>query len=278
MAKILIKPQHKAIWFERLSAISYYTETQFEERLVNQSSFLFKDHWVIPFKKLISHISDSSQTTKPDLAFIKKDYSSWILVEAELGGHDYGHVKKQVEVMSNPDYSPAEMIKYITEKEGNVFELNFKFDQSKLKNLITNIKPEVLVIVDETKIDWERPLKDLNVSLCVVQVYKNGEQEEIFRLKGQYPKTYTGSIHCRKAKFPANSLEVINYEEFLSSYKSGDEVEIYHKDILTKWTIIINRTKKCFLKCVGPIFPLPVSRDYNLKMDSENKFYYFEQN
>lgn len=278
MAKILIKPQHKAFWFERLSAISYYTETQFEERLLNQSSYLFKDYWVIPFKKEISHLSDAKQKTKPDLVFIKKDYSTWILIEVELDNHNYEHVKSQVEVMKKPNFNAPDLVRYITSKEGHVFEKSFKFEQSKLTKLISNVNPEVLVIVDETKIDWEQPLKKIGVSLCVVQVYKNGEQEEIFRLKGQYPKTFTGVVHCRKSKYPANSVEIINYEEMLSSFVSGDDIEIYYKDILTKWNILITRTKKCFLKCVGPIYPLPVNREFVLKMDSDKKLYYFEQN
>ena len=278
MAKILIKPQHKAFWFERLSAVSYYSEAQFEERLLNQSSFLFKDHWVIPFKKQLSHTSDAEKTTKPDLLFIKKDYTEWILVEAELGSHQFPHVEKQLEVMSNPDFNNAEMLQYIKSKSGYIFEQDFSFDDVKLKKMIDDLKPKVMVIVDETIIKWEADLKRLKVLLCVVQVYKNGENEEIFRLKGEYPKTFTGAIHCRKAKYPANSIEVINWTEALDGYITGEEIEVYFQDSLTKWNVIINNRKKCIFKCIGPNFPLPVNRDFTLQLDAEKRLYYFNQN
>jgi hypothetical protein len=276
MSKILIKESHSAYWFERLSTVSYYSESEFEMRLLNQATLLFKEFFVIPFKKKITHLTLPKRSTKPDLAFIKRDYSQWFLVEVELNGHQEQHVLDQVDVMLNPNFNSSELLTYMKSKAASVLEpVGFKFDETKLDDLLNSKKPEVLVIVDETKVDWETTLNNQNVRLCVVQVYKNGVGEEILRLKGQYPRIYTGDIHCRSIKFPPNSLEIINHFELLEQYKTGDIIEIYFNELVTKWNVVINRKSKCILKCAGPYFPLPVGQDFILKIDEENNLYYF---
>jgi hypothetical protein len=279
MSRILINESHSAFWFERLSVISYYNESEFEIRILKQASFLFKEYFVIPFKKQIKHLSAPSKVTKPDLAFIKRDYSQWMLVEVELDSHEDSHVLSQVDVMLNADFNSTEILTYIKSKAGFILEpADFNFDDKQLEDLVQTKKPEVLVIVDETKISWEQLLNGVGVKLCVVQVYKNGVGEEILRIKGQYPRIYTGSIHCREIKYPAQSIEVINHFELLEDYDQGNDIEIYYNDLLTKWKVVINKNNKCIFKCVGPINPLPTGKDFLLRLDEEKKFYYFTLN
>jgi hypothetical protein len=279
MSKILIKESHTAYWFERLSLISYYSESDFEKRLVDQSSALFEDYFVIPFKKTISHVNDIRATTTPDLAFIKRDYSSWLLVEVELKGHTYEHVKAQVDIMRKPHYNAAEVTKYILGKASHILDPpSFTFDEPLLAKLINSEAPKVLVIVDETHKEWEAQLKKINVLLCVIQMYKNGTGEEIMRIKGQYPRIFTGTVHCKIAKDPANALEVINSHELIDKKNTGDLIDIYLNDSLTKWAILKTKTKKCYLKCIGPIFPIAPKKDLTLEFDEHNNAYIFQNN
>jgi len=279
MSKILIQESHSAYWFERLSAVSYYSESEFENRIIKQASFLFKEFFVVPFKKQIKHISAPSRVTKPDLVFIKRDYSQWILIEVELDGHQEDHVLDQVEVMLHADFNSEEVFEYIKSKAGYVLNPSgFQFDDDLLQNLIKTKTPEVLVIVDETKVSWETPLNKKGAKLCIVQVYKNGVGEEILRIKGQYPRLYTGVVHCREAKYPPQSIEVINHFELLENYKAGEIIQIYFNEMLTRWNIIINKNGKCIFKCIGPSNPLPPGKDFVLKQDEEERFYYFEIN
>jgi len=279
MAKILINEKHSDIWFERLSTVSYYSETEFEDRLLKHASNLFIEYFVLPFKKTISQIRKSENTTKPDLIFIKRDFSSWILVEVEKGGHTLDHVARQVAVMSKPDFNPVEMSHYIKSKETYIMSpqgTELAYDE--IHKLITTQKPQVMVIVDETKVDWEKDLNKKDVLLCVVQVYKNGQGEEIFRIKGQYPRIYTGTIHCKLTNYPPNSIELVTHHPLLENLTSGQDVEIQFNNSITKWSALINNRKRLFLKCIGSTFPLPVGKDYILQIDQMNKIYYFSYN
>ena len=277
MAKILIQEKHKSFWFERLSVISYYSEGEFERRLINQASSLFRDYYVVPFKKTIAHVNDASNTTTPDLAFIKKDYTSWLIVEVELKSHDYEHVKRQVDVMRKPDFNKQDIIAYLTKQEPHVLDPpGFSFDAAQLTTLITTVKAGVMVIVDQTHEGWEGKLNKVGVLLCVVQAYRNGDGEEILRIKGQFPKVYTGFVFCRIVKDPVNSIEVINHHELLDKLVTGDRLEIYLKEILTKWTAIRKRNNKLFLKCMGSVFPLLPGKDFLIKFDEHDNVYLFE--
>jgi len=280
MAKILIQETHSSYWFERLSAISYYTETEFETRLINSSSSLFANYYVVPFKKTIALATNSEDTTTPDLVFIKKDYSSWILVEVELKGHPLDHVTGQVKVMLKPSYNKTDIIEYIIKQNGHVLDPpNFVFDKQKLTDLISNFKAEVMVIVDETKEAWSEPFRKLKVHLCVVQMYKNADTEVILRIKGRFPQIHTGAVYCRLAKRDIpNGIEIINDHELLNDLNTDDQIEIYVNDRLTRWTAMRTKAKKLYLKCAGPIFPLEPKRDFVIKFDESKQVYLFEKN
>lgn len=279
MAKVLLNRNYTSYWFERLSAISYYSEKEFELRILNQASSLFKNYYVIPFNQLISKIGDPNKTCRPDLAFIKKDYSCWYFIEVELEEHRLQHVLDQVSIMNDAQFNGFEVTQYILKKEYYIAEEpSFNFDNDKLRVLVDEVKPEVLVIVDETKTQWEDDLHKLGVKLCVIQVYKNGTGEELLRIKGQYPRIFTETIHCRFADFPKPfGIEIINHLEIFEGKEIKDEIFIDYNGKLTKWTVLRLKKSSCILRCFGSN-PLPIGKDFVLKIDEDKNLYYFQLN
>ncbi|AQG79933.1 hypothetical protein [Spirosoma montaniterrae] len=261
MARILATVD--STWYEELSLVSYYYESQFEHKVISHAAFVFPDYYVMKYKKVMH--TAHGKTSTPDLVMVRKSYEDWWVVEVEKADHPIEHVLGQVEVFSNAELNAIETSKYIIQQ-------NSSLDEKKVLNLIRNERPKVLVIVDQPKDSWKRDLANYNTKLCVFQVFKNNHGLELYRINGEYPYIYTGDAHCRMVSGMVNTLEVIN-PEILDSFVSGDELELVFKEQMTKWEVFFAKGKM-HLKSVGmSVNKLPVGKDYIIRKDSFDRYH-----
>jgi hypothetical protein len=263
MSRLLIP--HENNWYEELSSVAYYGETEFENCIKHYIDKIFPDFYSFQFKKDVKY---NGSIKRPDLAMLKKDYSDWWIIEAELKQHPLNHVKPQVETFINGEYNYIITADYIRKQIKNLYKLNL--DIEKIRNLILEKTPKVMVIVDDENDEWENELKSIGANLCTLQTFKAFNGNQAYRLVGNYPIIETSRSHCRYHKTFRNTLEIINPEIFTGyKYKTLD---IYWNDQLTAWEII-EKKQKNKITFTGTSNPIPPNSEYVLIKDSQSKFY-----
>jgi len=258
MSRILIPANN---WFDELALISYYGETIYERKLLTYIETVFPDYYAIKFKKSIKPDGGGKART-PDLALIRKDYSEWWIIEVELATHNFEHIEKQITVFTSGIYEPYEISKYIKTQKNEL-------DLENLKKMIINEQPKVMVVVDQPEPKWQEKLSEYNVKLCVFEVFKDKDTNEIYRLHGEYPYVYEADTHCKFHKTIPNMLIIHNPEPLDIEEKT--EIEIYYKNKLTKWVKIID-SGTIYLKIVGPP-QIDEIGDYVIYIDTQKKLH-----
>jgi hypothetical protein len=205
MAKLLFPSEDP--WFDELRIISSYSEAELEKMIMSHVDTVFPNYVTIPFKKPLS-IPGATKGRAPDLAIISVDYSEWWIIEVETEGDNLSHVKSQVEVFAKYDYNSYEIAKYIVSKSDLL-------DIKKVLEMVKDVKPKVLVMVDELTEEWEKELTKAGATICIFQVYKNKEGAHAFRIHGKYPKIFKETkSHCEFIKSPANTI-IVHEPEWL---------------------------------------------------------------
>jgi hypothetical protein len=174
MARVYI-PEMKD-WFEQVEP-STFTESEFEMRVLAHAPSVYPEYHVLPFKQTLQ---SSSGNVRPDLVFIATDYQEWRIVEVEMGYHDLiRHIEPQVEKLADVKYD-REVANYIYGKKPDM-------DIERLSQLIVDIPPQVLIIVNEDKPNWVKPLSKYGAILAVFELFRSDQEVEIFRVDGEYP-------------------------------------------------------------------------------------------
>lgn len=190
-------------WFDELRMVSTYSEAELEKMILAHVNTVFPQYITIPFKKVLN-IPTVKKGRAPDLAIISEDYNEWWIIEVETDEDDFSHVKAQIQVFSNYDYNSLEIAKYILSKDSTR-----TLHLDKLIKMVRDVKPQVLVMVDEISYEWEKEIINLGAQICVFQVYKNKDGSHAFRINGNYPKIFNADkSHCEFIKSPANILEI----------------------------------------------------------------------
>jgi len=172
MARILIEQK----WFDQVEP-STFTEQEFEDRVVLHAPSIYPEYFVLPFKYRVE--SDFGNSV-PDLAFVSKDYNEWRVVEVEMGYHDLNaHVEPQVQRLANAIYN-HNVAEYLCNKESSL-------DHPSLLRLITKEQPRVLVILNEVKRKWVKPLARYGAITATFELFRSEDEAEIFRVNGEYP-------------------------------------------------------------------------------------------
>jgi len=263
MARLLVAAE--SCWYDELSLIASYYESEFEKTLRQHVNNVFPDYLTISYK--IPVTARQRESRKPDLAMIRRNYNDWWLVEVELSDHPLQHVIEQVEVFTQGDFNSFTTAKYIIKQ--NKLENNDELDFDKVRELIKSQQPKVLVIVDEPRPEWDEELKKLNAKLCVFQVFKNTTGHEAYRLDGQYPEVVQAESHCSYPKSPPNMLEILNPK--ILEINENEEMDINYNGRISKWKRIDDRGS-IYLKAIGKVNPVPANKTYVLFKDTQGRF------
>ncbi|HMJ69648.1 MAG TPA: hypothetical protein VK508_12160 [Cyclobacteriaceae bacterium] len=286
-------------WFDELKIISSYSESELEKMILSHVDTVFPNYVTIPFKKVLN-IPSVKKGKAPDLAIISRDYKEWWIIEVETDEDDLVHVKSQLQVFTSYDYNNYEVAKYMHSKDETKFlQLN------ELIKMVRDIKPQVLVMVDEVSEVWNDEIKKLGATICVFQVYKNKDGSHAFRINGDYPKILSNKkSHCEFLKSPGNTLRVNDPDWLIAGIKGqvilqkrsfnlfsgtdwsnlfksktsslpvvidGREIEVDFVGKVSKWRVIQDE-EKLYLKPIGNN-KVPVVNTYQLYSDSSFKLY-----
>ncbi|MBI5323998.1 MAG: hypothetical protein HZB41_01740 [Ignavibacteriae bacterium] len=261
MSRILLSENNS--WFDELKIISNYPESHFENEIMRFSKDVFYDYHTLPFKQELS-AQDIDKPARPDLILIKKDYQEWWFVEVELYKKNWDHTFFQINVFAN-----AEINKFLI--KNYLMRIAQQFDipliEESLLIMLDEIKQKVLVIVDE-EIDEEKEkkVKELGAKLCYFELYRNTNDENAYRLFGEYPINYESESHLTNE---GGQLKLLN--ENILNLNEGN-IKINYNDRISTW-ILKKKRGKYFLECYG-MNPLSTDKVYILIKDSKGKYHF----
>jgi hypothetical protein len=265
VSRILVPPGGN--WYDALNAVGFYGEADIERWILQHVRTLFADHYVFPFKKDIQSKA-TAMLSRPDLAMIRKDFARWGIIEVELERHQLQHVLDQTRVFLDGDYNAAEIAKYV--KQQVTKYCRKRVSLKRLRKLLNDDLPQVLVIVESLPAGWEEQLNRAGVDVCVFEVYKNPRGQHIYRACGKYPVIRTEEAHLRRSALP-NLFEVIGNFAF-KNLRKNNEVHVYYGDGLTRWSVINNAGRR-YLRFIGKLNPLSPNATYCLFGDKRSRYY-----
>ena len=179
MARILIDGQ----WYEEIALASLY-ETEVEELLLSQSSFLYPGYFTIPFKVIVSSEDGSA---KPDFALVDKAYREWWVVEVEMAHHSLaGHVLPQVRTLSRAAYG--------REQAMHLCRQCASADLGQVVDMMKGKQPRVLIVVNSPRPDWQKDLSAYDASMAVFEIFRSDRNHHIFRVNGEQPQALVGIV------------------------------------------------------------------------------------
>jgi hypothetical protein len=264
MARIL--NVHDGRWYDELKAVAYYVEADLERWILQHAKSIFPHHFVIPFKKSVSH---ETTRKKPDLALLRRDLSAWAIVEVEVEGHDISHVLDQTRVFAEGDYNAPEMAEYAHKQIKKINQKPVRLQR--ITNLFARERPSVLVIADVHTSDWQQRLNETGIDYCIFEIYKNASGHYVYRTFGQYPAVVAQEAQCRPTSVP-NLIEVIGNFEFKGVSKEL-QVEVTYDEHLTRWQLVKDGGKQ-YLRFLGPANPLSPNTTYGLFRDKSNRNFF----
>ncbi len=256
MSKVI---DNNDVWYHEVAPRSYYLEEDLERSIIQNLEIIFPAYKAFLFKKTLIDATNPNQKNKPDLAMVKDDYSEWYIIEVELGKHQKSHVVDQLRTFYNCNYNNDHADYMFTQRP----DLNLQ----RLKQMVAANPPELMVIVNEPKPDWETDLKALNCKACVYQIYHDFNGNTIHRLNGEHPYIKIDFCHCRYQKTAPYTIEVLDNLGMLDSHgiSNGSSFDIEYNGKIFKWTRQDSNSGRIFLQSKNPRPPLdPLRTSYRL--------------
>jgi len=267
MSRVLIPAE--GAWYHELKSIGYYGESDLEREIRQHLRSLFPDFWVFPFKKKVVS-RDTADIYKPDLAMVRKDFSAWGVIEIELSDHDFDHVLKQTVCFVEGKYDAPDMAAYIQRQMKT--HCGTSVGLPRLRKLLGDEIPTVLVIADAQVDTWKKQLKASGIDLCVFQIFKSQGGRHIYRTLGDYPAVAVQEAHCRRHQSLSNVIEVIGPFQF-KKLRNKKHIDIVFDSHLTRWAVFTDNGQK-YLRFMGKVNPLPPNATYVLFSDRAHKYYF----
>lgn len=261
MSKVI---DYNSTWYQEVAPRDFYKEDDLERDIMHNLQIIFPEFIPFPFKqKLFNNIT--KQKNAPDLAMVKNDYSEWYVIEVELGKHSKSEVIKQIDTFKNHTYN-IENVNYI-------YRQYKKFDKNKLTKLITDASkpPLLMVIVNETKMDWKDDLEKLNCKICVFQIYNDFGGNKLYRLSGDHPYIFTDFCNCKYEKRVPYAVKILK-NDFLDGYSinNGTRINIEYNGKVYSWERK-DVGQEVFLICNSSIPPLD-SLSYRYRLNYNKGF------
>ena len=178
---------------EEFEEVTWQFEKEFEDNLLSKSFDGFNNYFVIPFKYTLYPDFIRMYSVEADIALVSKDYSHWYICEVELSTHSFeSHIIPQIKKLFYSSIS-SNFLKDIKLNKKLYDLLNKKYkgiiNQKRLKTLIANNTPEILLVFDNFSIleKKNKPYFEILSEYCKIieiKFFKNSNEEYGFIVKG----------------------------------------------------------------------------------------------
>jgi hypothetical protein len=221
MAKVLFNGR----WFDELDPDGYH-EIVYENLIKHYAYQLWPRFHIANFKYAVT-ASDGS-VKKADFALVEQDYSEWWVVEVERKSHAINaHVVPQVRAFTEARYGDPEA--------EVLYQANKTLKLARLKKLLRDMPPRVLVIVNKPRPTWKQSLDKHGALLAVFELFRSDDDTWLFRIDGDHPLGNAQIIaNCQHTDFLPRWLLVLNPINLRVANKAA--VRIEYKGHITVWT------------------------------------------
>jgi hypothetical protein len=246
MAKVLFENK----WYEEVAPSGVY-ESVYEAMIKAHAEQLWPRFHPVHFK---ASVYAGVAGVRADLVLIERNYSEWWVVEVEMSHHSLSsHVLPQTRKLASASY--------LNEAE-KLCEGCSKLELSKVKKLLKENQPGVLVIVNKPCPEWVKPLEKFGAMVAVFEVFKSDDDEHLFRVNGEHPVGSAEVISlCRFDALMNRWLLVENPISLRVRNQTAFPIEFDgHTTIWAKYVA----TGKVWLHTPNGPNPLPDKFDYEL--------------
>lgn len=172
MAKVLYANR----WYEELAPNGVY-ESVYEAMIKANATYLWPRFYPVHFK---ANVYAQTEGVKADFVLVERDYSEWWVVEVEKENHSLeNHILPQTRKLRDAAYGDAEA-EQLCEKCSDL-------DITKVKAMLKDQQPGILVVVNKPKPDWIKPLSTVGAMLAIFEMFKADNNEHLFRVNGEHP-------------------------------------------------------------------------------------------
>lgn len=236
-------------WYYQLKASKHYDELTLQRVLKYEFKTLLPNHEAIYYDKSIVNSKNRDDKRKPDFLLWDNKYENWYIIEVELENHGFKHIEQQLSTFYYGDYSEVQAIsQYVKQKHSEL-------DLIKFKNLITNKRPQLILMADKINCEWRVEFSNYNCLFSTIQVYVDEDENVIHRISGDFPQEYSGFTYCSLNK-NIRALEIHN-NSFLDQmgYSNGDLMKVYYRNEADFWELVCEGSS-IMLLYPGDFFPL----------------------
>jgi len=247
MAKILFDN----VCYEETAPTDTY-ESVYEAMIKVHAPQLWPRFYPINFK---ATVYASGEGVKADLVLIERDYTEWWVVEVEMAQHPFeSHVLPQVKKLTNAAYGVDEAQKITDSCD--------KLELARVRQLLNEVSPRVMVVVNKPKPDWGKRLAEFNSILGVFEIFQSDQGKHLFRVNGDHPIGLAQIISaCKFDELMSRWLLVEDPISFRINH--NEDVSIEFEGQTTVWRRFDSTGKVWLFTPNGPN-PLPDRHHYQL--------------
>ena len=140
-------------------------------------------------------------------------------------------------------------------------------DREKVTQMVQEIPPQVLVIVNEPKAEWANQLSKYGAVIVVFELFRSEKECEIFRVNGEYPTQLIDSVsQCSFHPITPRFLEV-RKPEALDLPRHG-RIKLRYNNCVTEWERV-DAEDKVWLSPIGRN-PLIAHHEYEILRQGDN--------
>jgi hypothetical protein len=220
-----------------------FLELEYQALINAHSAYLFPGLTFTPFHCVVRFEGVGNAA---DFALIDPEYRRWWVLEVELAHHSFErHVLPQVETLANATYGP--------EQAAWLAERNSSLDEVALTHMMRGAQPQVLVVVNSPRPEWELQLRTW-AEMMVVEVFRSDKDRLILRQDGaevELPSEEIGVCRVDPA-FP----RMLIVESPAPALALGTKIlAIDYEGEVTEWKLIEMADKVWLSPQRGGIFP-----------------------
>lgn len=172
MAKVLVGNK----WYEEIAPSGVY-ESVYEAMVKAHAAQLWPRFHPVHFK---ANVYAGADGVRADLVLIERNYSEWWVVEVEMAHHPFeSHVLPQTRKLAIANYGVEEAEKLCAACS--------KLELPKVKAMIKEYQPRVLVVVNKPRPEWVNRLAEFEAMLAVFEIFKSDDEQHLFRVNGEHP-------------------------------------------------------------------------------------------
>jgi len=242
--------------------VFYDNESHFTVIVKTELGKVLPGFAIVDFSPFV--IGDEGSRRRPDLAFVARNYSMWVVVEVELDKHPLDlHVVPQIQAFTSGRYSESHA--------ALLYDKDPTLDLERLCDLTNHVPPVVSVVVNSRSVlgnGWGVVESEHSAKLTFLESFRADDGDVIVSISGYLPAPESRRIARLRKQQMMNALLCSRPADIPEAI--GDVIRLYWGDRPHFWQII--RTKDSVILQAPGGFTVRSDRNYEVIQTDEGRF------